>query len=176
MTDVPDWVAMTDGEELIWQDKPALLPYAVSLVSEVILIVLGLGIWLTSGFASLTGITSAPTVPVLAVSVWSLIGALAIAWGGLGILNTGFTWWSKHYVITTEEIYKKSGLISRSIKNTRLTEVQNTTFSQSILGRLGSYGNVGIYTAGTAGREIGFENVPSPETVVHTIAEERSPD
>lgn len=174
MPDVPDWVTMTDGEELIWQDKPALTPYFASLVGEVILITLGLAVSLTGDLSFVLGGSFDPGISVLSLSFWPLIGVVLIAWGGLGILSTGVKWWSKHYVVTSEEIYKKSGLISRSVKNTQLSEVQNTSFSQSIPGRLVSYGTVDIYTAGTAGREIGFEHVNDPDVVVSKIAEIRS--
>lgn len=174
MTDVPDWVTIGDGEEVVWQSKPSLTPYVLSLAGEVVLIALGLVVWVTGGLASLTGLSFDPEISVLSLSFWAVVGLGLIAWGGLGILSTGLGWWSHHYVVTTEEIYKKTGLVSRSVKNARLSDVQNTTFSQSVLGRLGSYGTVEVYTAGTGSREIGFEHAPDPESVVSRITEQRS--
>lgn len=174
MTDVPDWVTMADGEQVIWQSKPSLIPAVASLVGEVILIGLGVAVLITGDIASLVGLAFDPGISVLSLSFWTLVGLGLVSWGGLGILSTGLQWAGKHYVVTTEEIYKKSGLISRSVKNTRLSDVQNTTFSQSVLGRLGSYGTVEVYTAGTAGREIGLENAPNPDSVVSKIVERRS--
>lgn len=174
MTDKPSWVTLTDGEDVVWQGKPAIFPYVASLVGEVLLIVLGLGLWLTGGIGFLVGVSFDPGISVFSLSFWILVGLVLFAWGALGVGSTGLKWWSKHYVVTTDEIYKKSGLISRSVQSTRLADIQNTSFSQPMLGRLGSYGTVNIYTAGTAGREIGFEKVKNPNLVVSKITEQRS--
>ncbi len=173
MTDTPDWVTITDDEEIVWQGKPSPMPYIASLTGEIILVGVGFLVW-TAGGITLFGLSLDPGVTVLSLSFWTLVGLVLIAWGGLGIIRTGLTWWSKHYVVTTDEVYKKTGIVARSVKNTRLSEIQNTKFSQSILGRLGSYGTVDIYTAGTAGREIGLEHVSDPDTVATLITEKRS--
>lgn len=169
MSDVPDWVTLTQGEEVVWDAQPSLVPYLATLTGELVVVVIGVVIWLAGGLAPLLGTSFNPAVPVLSMSLWSVVAILLIGWGVLGIASTVLRWWSIRYLVTTEEIYKKTGLLSRTVANTRLEQVQNTAFTQSWLGRLTSYGDVQIDTAGTAGREIVFENVGDPDEIIETI-------
>jgi len=78
-------------------------------------------------------------------------------------------WWSTRYLVTSDEVYVKNGLFSRSVTNARLDQIQNTTFTQSALGRALSYGDVHMDTAGHAGTEIVFRNAADPDAVVAAI-------
>lgn len=169
MENSPDWVTLTSDEEILWQDQPAVLPYLLTLGGEVLLIVLGLAIVVAGGIGGLLGISTTPAVPILAISLSNTIAIILVLLGILGITSTMVTWWSTRYVITSEELYKKTGLFSRTVRNTRMEEVQNTSFQQSWFGRLASYGDVHIATAGTGGTEISYNRVPAPGDVMETI-------
>lgn len=172
MTDAPEWVTLTQGEEILWEAKPSMIPFLTSLTGELILIVLGFGVWLTGGFASVVGFEFNPVIGFLSLPIWTVVGLVLIGWGLLGIARTLVDWWSIHYVVTNAEIYKKSGFVSRTVQNTRLEQVQNTSFNQSLFGRLASYGAVQIDTAGTGGKEIVFEYVEKPDEVIELITRE----
>ena len=68
-------------------------------------------------------------------------------------------------MITTEEVYRKEGLISQDILKIRHDRIQNTTCSQSALERLFSLGDITIYTAGSDDLEILLTNVSQPQDV-----------
>jgi uncharacterized membrane protein YdbT with pleckstrin-like domain len=68
-------------------------------------------------------------------------------------------------VITSEEICVKHGLVSRDVTQIRIDRVQNTAYSQSVLERLCSFGDVEIYTAGSGTEDLVFRNVSRPERV-----------
>lgn len=169
MPDVPGWVTLTEGEEVLWDEHPSLLPYVTTLISEILLVLVGLAIIVAGGIGALIGLSLDIQVPVLAISLSTAIALLLIVFGGLGIVSTMITWWSTRYVITTDELYKKTGIVSRNVQNTRIGQVQNTSFDQSWLGRLASYGNVYISTAGTGGTEITFRHATGPSEVVELI-------
>ena len=101
-----------------------------------------------------------------------LIGGLLALMGLLGIGRSLLAWWAIVYLITSEEVYKKHGLISRTVTNVRLDQIQNTTFEQSVLGRLLSFGSVYIDTAGSGSTEVVLERVPRPQTVVSILTQQ----
>lgn len=169
MTDVPEWVTLTEGEEVIWANHPSILPYILALVGEIVLVLLGLIILVAGGIGALLGLSLNVQVPVLAISLSTAIALILILLGVAGIASSLVTRWSTRYVVTTDELYKKTGIISRTVQNTRIGQVQNTSFNQSWLGRLASYGDVFISTAGTGGTEITFRHAPAPAEVVETI-------
>lgn len=169
MPDTPEWVTVTPDEEILLQEQPAILPYLLTLVGEVVLIVLGLAIVVAGGIGALLGLSIDLSVSVLAISLSNTIAIILILLGVIGISRTMLRWWSTRYVITSEELYKKTGVVSRAVQNIRLQDVQNTSFEQSWFGRLASYGNVYIATAGTGGTEITFKHAGDPSSVVETI-------
>lgn len=169
MNDTPDWVTVTTDEEIIWQEQPAVLPYLLTIVGEIVLIVLGLAIIVAGGIGALLGLSIDLSVSVLAISLSTTIAIILLLLGGLGIARTMLRWWSTRYVITSDELYKKTGVVSRTVQNTRLEEVQNTSFDQSWVGRVASYGDVYVATAGTGGTEITFTHAHDPAGVVETL-------
>lgn len=80
-----------------------------------------------------------------------------------------------NYVITSAAVYKKTGILSRSVKRIEFDKVQNTSYQQSFIGSRFGYGTVDIATAGTGGVEVRFRNVASPREV-QTLINERSAD
>lgn len=146
-SDVPEWVHLTDDEELLWVGHPSLRPVAPFLAFGVLLILVGLA--LTS--VAPPGLWFVPLVLVpvglVIVARWYLVR------------------WAVKYAITSEEVYKKTGIISRDVTQLRLDRVQNTNFSQSLTERLFSYGDIRIDTAGTGDTELVFEDIDRPEKV-----------
>lgn len=165
MSTAPDWVTLTPDEAVVWQGRPTLHAYLGQIFPGVILLAFGVAIaGVSSGGGEIAGIELG--------QAGVLIGGILLAVGLFGILRPLLTWWSIVYLITTEEVYKKHGLVSRTVTNVRLDQIQNTSFRQSVLGRLLSYGSVHIDTAGSGGTEVVFESVPKPQTVVGILTEQ----
>lgn len=152
--DVPDWVTLTEGEEVLWEGHPSL-----RLITPAVIV----GLVLAFGGIALTLFLTDPLfrwVPLLAVP----IGLAIIAWSYISLVST-------HYVLTDEEVYRKTGLVNRSVAQIRLDRVQNTTCSQSIVERLFSYGDITIYTAGSDTMDITLDDVPRPNEVNRRLTE-----
>lgn len=145
--DVPDWVHLTDDEELVWTGHPSLRPVAPILAFGVLLILVGIG--LTSIAPPAFWYAPLVLVPVGLVIVvrWYLLR------------------WAVKYAITSEEVYKKTGILSRDVTQLRLDRVQNTSFSQSLVERLLSYGDIRVDTAGSGATELVFEDINRPDEV-----------
>ncbi|MFC7156711.1 PH domain-containing protein [Halomarina halobia] len=150
--DVPDWVTLGPNEQVVWSGHPSLYPAALSLVAGAVLFLLG------------------PVSFALLPEPWSLIGIGLLLAGIAVALVTYFRHRSTRYVITSNEVYEKRGLLSRQVTSLRMDRVQNTTYEQSFLQRLLSYGDVHIDTAGSGGTEIVFHNVTDPQEVSQLIS------
>ena len=93
------------------------------------------------------------------------IGILIIAVAYLNIKNTDF-------VVTDEGLYKKTGVLSRSVQKIGFEKIQNISFSQGIVGNYFGYGNVEISTAGGEGVEMRFSGIDDPKSVQERIGKE----
>lgn len=91
-----------------------------------------------------------------------LIGLFIIAGSYLQRENT-------QYVVTTDGLYKKTGVLSRDVQRIDFGKVQNTSYSQGFFGSRFGYGNVDISTAGGSGIEMQFRSVPEPREVQELI-------
>lgn len=91
-----------------------------------------------------------------------LIGLFIIAGSYLQRENT-------QYVVTTDGLYKKTGVLSRDVQRIDFGKVQNTSYSQGFFGSRFGYGNVDISTAGGSGIEMQFGAVPEPREVQELI-------
>ena len=152
--DVPDWVTLTEGEEVLWTGHPSLRLIAPAVV---------VGLALALGGIVLTVFLTDPTIRWLPL-VGVPIGLALIAWSYVSHVST-------RYILTTEEIYQKDGLINRNVAQIRLDRVQNTTYHQSVIERLFSYGDITIYTAGSDTMDITLADVPNPQTVNRRLTE-----
>lgn len=104
-------------------------------------------------------------VPALVVGIplsVVLVGLFVIAGAYLHRENT-------EYVVTTEALYRKSGVLSRNVQRVDFGKVQNTTYSQGFFGTQFGYGSVEISTAGGAGVELSFDSVADPKAVQERI-------
>jgi len=103
-----------------------------------------------------------PAIVIGIPLVLLLIGVLVIVGAILQRRNTTF-------LVTTDGLYKKTGIISRDVQKIEFGKVQNISFSQGPLGNLVGYGNVDISTAGGSGVEMQFRSVPDPKSVQEQI-------
>lgn len=107
----------------------------------------------------------ASIVPALAVGLplcLVLVGIPIVASAYLSLRNT-------HYVVTTSGLYRKSGILSRDVQKVGFDKVQNTSYSQGILGSYVGFGNVDVSTAGGSGVEMQFGSVENPREVAELV-------
>jgi uncharacterized membrane protein YdbT with pleckstrin-like domain len=152
--DAPDWVTLTEGESVLWDGHPSLRLIAPAVV---------IGLVVALGGIALAVVLTEPVIrwlPLLGVP----IGLAIVGWSYVSLVST-------HYVLTTEEVYHKTGLVNRNVAQIRLDRVQNTTCSQSITERLFSYGDITIYTAGSETMDITLDDVPNPQQVNRRLTE-----
>ncbi|POG55017.1 PH domain-containing protein [Haloferax marisrubri] len=77
-----------------------------------------------------------------------------------------------NYVVTSDALYRKTGVLSRSVQRIEFDKVQDTSYSQTFLGAQFGYGSVNISTAGGSGIEMSFQNVAEPQSL-QTLVNER---
>lgn len=92
------------------------------------------------------------------------VGLVVIAGAYLRLTNTA-------YVISTESVYKKTGVLSRTVTDIGHEKIQDTSYSQSVVGRYFGFGTVEISTAGGSGVEMRLAYVPDPLAVQSRLDE-----
>ena len=118
-------------------------------------------------------------IGVILIGVAAAIGALASGTGvaiGAGavalllVLLVGFVKRSAtRYVITTERLRIRRGLLSKKTQETRIERVQNVNTDQSLRERMLRVGTVDFDTAGTDDSEFRFVGIASPAEVVNAV-------
>jgi uncharacterized membrane protein YdbT with pleckstrin-like domain len=139
---VDEWMARSDDEDVLWSGTPRITTTLPAAVVGLLLVVVGVGGAVTQN------------QPVL--SVFALFG-LGVAIGAyLRVANT-------HYVVTDHALYRKTGVFSRHVERVSLRRVQNSAFTQGVLGSQFDYGNVSVEAAG--GGSIAFTAIDDPRAV-----------
>ncbi|NGM68977.1 PH domain-containing protein [Natronolimnobius sp. AArcel1] len=154
----PDWLHLTDEEEIVWESRPHPIAMGprVPLALAIVLVGVVLAGW---------GVTDSGIAIVALFGVVLMIAGLIVA--GIQYI----IWTNTRYVITSDELYKKYGIISRDVTQFRLDRVQNTSLQQSTVGRVFGYGNLTVYTAGSGEPELTFERTPRPERASSVLNE-----
>lgn len=157
MSDAPSWATLADDERVVWNGRPVIYHFLDGVVGGGVLaaVAVAVAVFWPPG----TGVPR--TVPAAAVGG---LAALVALWP---LVQR----WSITYLVTTHQVYVKRGLVSRTVKNLHVEQIQNTSFTESLLGRLLSYGNVRIDTAGSEGPEMVLRNVADPDEVLGLIAQ-----
>jgi uncharacterized membrane protein YdbT with pleckstrin-like domain len=91
------------------------------------------------------------TVLGIAVLLWLVLSAKAI-----------LAWVFTNYVLTSERIIVRKGMIARSGTEIPLENINNVLFSQRVLERMLGYGDVIVESAGSMGQSV-LDNIPDPE-------------
>jgi len=142
------WVTLGPDESVVWRGKPSpyLVKYWIGVAAAVLLAGVVLLVWLLP-------------------ADWSWLGWLVVA-GGLGLGGYAYVAYrSVFYVLTTEKVYRKTGLVRTDVETVRLERVQNVSFSQSLLQRLVRCGDLTIVTAGSGTTGLVLRSVNHPSTV-----------
>lgn len=112
--------------------------------------------------------------PRLVGSFWSFAVGVLLAPLGIGLLviaATYLTVTNTAYVITTDRVYKKTGVLSRNVTDIGHAKIQDTGYRQGFVGTQLGFGTVEISTAGGSDVELRFSAVPDPLSVQSTLDE-----
>lgn len=113
---------------------------------------------------------------VAAVGV--IVGLISGFWLGLVVgaallallLLVGFVKrMSTTYLVSTQRLYIRRGLLSKHMQQTRIDRVQNVNTAQSVRDRLLRVGTVDFDTAGTDDSEFRFVGIANPTAVVAAV-------
>lgn len=92
------------------------------------------------------------------------IGGIALLCLLVLVLPRYLRWATTHFVLTTDRLIFRSGVLSKLSKEIPLERVNDVTYSQSLWERLIRAGDLFIESAGERGQSI-FEDIPRPEGV-----------
>jgi len=117
------------------------------------------------------------SVAVLVLTdLWLVWLALLVAADAYLVIRPLVNWWFTRYVLTTERLITRVGLIAQSGVEIPLERITNVNFSQSVFERLLGAGDLLIESAGTSGQSK-FSNIPHPDdfqTLLYKVREKRT--
>jgi uncharacterized membrane protein YdbT with pleckstrin-like domain len=136
---------LTEDEEVLDQFRPHWKVVLPALLWAMLLAALG-------GLAvAVAGTEWTVAVAAIVVAVWALMTA-----------RTLVRWWFTHYVLTTERIIVRHGMIARSGREIPLENINNVVFEQRVMERLLGYGDVLVESASSQGRNR-LADIPDPQ-------------
>lgn len=97
----------------------------------------------------------------LDVLQWILIAALAV-FAVIFVVKPLVDWYTTRYVLTSERLITRTGLIAKAGVEIPLDRITNVNFSQSIIERLLGAGDLLIESAGSTGQSR-FKDIPHPD-------------
>lgn len=106
---------------------------------------------------------------------WGITGIAVVAWLVLGFYPL-IAWFFTLYVLTNERLIRRSGILARHGLEIPLEQINDVTFTQTILERVLRSGDLLIESAGTQGQSK-FSNIPEPEefhSLLYKVREDRS--
>jgi uncharacterized membrane protein YdbT with pleckstrin-like domain len=143
-------VDLHPGEEVIFDGHPnwrALLAFYV---------------YGTIGAAAVGLIVALIDSTGLGVVVGLVVLALVIVVGFIRRMATS-------YVVSTQRLYIRRGILSKRVQQTRIDRVQNVNSEQTVLARILRIGTVDFDTAGTDDSDFTFRGIASPHKVVAAV-------
>jgi uncharacterized membrane protein YdbT with pleckstrin-like domain len=138
------------GEEIVFEGHPSwrgvLSFYVYGIVAAVLV---GIVVGLIAG-------------PVIGSSI-AVAGIAAVILGGL--LKRIAT----HYVVTTQRLRIRRGILAKKVQQTRIDRVQNVNTDQGFIERVLRVGTVDFDTAGTDDSDFTFRGIANPDEVVAAV-------
>ncbi|MDQ3877241.1 MAG: PH domain-containing protein [Actinomycetota bacterium] len=101
-------------------------------------------------------------------TIWAIAALVLVLWfSGRPVI----TWLFTHFILSTDRIITRHGMIAKRSREIPLERVNDVTFSQSIFQRLLGAGDIVLESAGERGQEV-ISNVRHPQKVHLRIYEE----
>lgn len=138
------------GEEIVFEGHPSWRSVLQFYAAGVVLVAVA---------AAIGALVSGAAIAILAGGVVLAIVVL------VGLVKRSST----RYVITTERLHIRRGILSKATQETRIQRVQNVNTEQSLFARLLQVGTVDFDTAGSDDSEFRFVGVGSPNEVVRAV-------
>jgi uncharacterized membrane protein YdbT with pleckstrin-like domain len=138
------------GEEIVFEGRPSWRSI--------------LGFYLKGILIAAAAGVIAALIETVALGVAIGVGVFAIV-VGIGALKRLAT----HYMVTTQRLHIRRGILSRHVQQTRLDRVQNVNTNQSLLERMLRVGTVDFDTAGTEDGDFTFHGIAQPSEVVAAV-------
>jgi uncharacterized membrane protein YdbT with pleckstrin-like domain len=143
-------VDLHPGEQVVYEGHPtwrALLTYYVSAV----------------GGAVVVGVIVALAA---SVGVGIIVGAVLL---GLALLVGFIRRMATVYMVSTQRLYIRRGILSKRVQQTRIDRVQNVNTDQSFLERVLRVGKVDFDTAGSDDSDFTFVGISNPDGVISAV-------
>lgn len=148
-----DDLNLAPAETVLWTGHPRLTAVLPAVGLGLVILAVGTGLVVVGeGLAGLVG--GLLLAAGLAIPVWSY----------LRIVNTVFT-------LTDSSLYRRTGVLSRSVRQAGLDRVQDSSFTQHARGRLFGYGTITFELAG--GSAIRFDRIDGPDAVRQLVDRHR---
>jgi uncharacterized membrane protein YdbT with pleckstrin-like domain len=143
----PDSI-LTDDETVIRQFRPHWRMLAIPLL------------WVIAAIVAIVLVYEVLPVDNSTVDL-ILVVAILLALLPLAVAPV-FNWWFTIYVLTTERLITRTGVIARSGIELPLENINNVLFTQNILERVLQSGDLLIESAGESGQSK-FSDIPNPD-------------
>jgi uncharacterized membrane protein YdbT with pleckstrin-like domain len=149
------------------------VPFPPKLLNETEEVVLDLRPhwWFLIGPVFWTAIATAATVGVAVLdlpnALW-LVGLAAMGAMLLWLLVRVLRWTTTNFVVTTDRLIFRSGVVAKRGKEIPLERINDISFNQSILERLLGAGDLIIESGGERGQQF-FTDIPKPARVQNEI-------
>lgn len=162
MSTNPDWLRLDEGEDVVWTGHPrtrSILRTVGRVAVPVVVVAVAIAALLT------TDQVTVPQQPLFAILGLAVLYALArIGWAYVRIRNVD-------YVLTTTNLYKKTGVFSETVTRVGIDRIQSTQLTKDITGNLFDYGSIDVSTAGSSGTELRITDLDDPGTFQDALRE-----
>jgi uncharacterized membrane protein YdbT with pleckstrin-like domain len=138
------------GEQVVFEGHPswrALLSFYIG------------GVAAAAAVGLVVGLITSVVVGVLVAA--ALVGILIL----FGLVKRTAT----RYMVSTQRLYIRRGMLAKRVQQTRIDRVQNVNTEQSFRERLLRVGTVDFDTAGTDDSEFRFVGIANPGEVVNAV-------
>lgn len=111
-----------------------------------------------------------------ATFVWWLTAIVVVGLLAFFFVRPLIAWWTTRYVLTTERLITRTGLIAKSGVEIPLERITNVNFNQTVIERMLAAGDLLIESAGSAGQSK-FTDIPHPDSfqaLLYKVREQRS--
>jgi uncharacterized membrane protein YdbT with pleckstrin-like domain len=143
---------LSEDEELIYDLRPHWLTLVVPVLITLAVLVAVLAAWV---------VTPAGDLQQPARLVVGVLGVVVLL---VTVAGRVLRWATTHFVLTTERLIFRSGLVAKFGREIPLERINDVTFSQSLFERLVGAGDLLIESAGEHGQSR-FANIRDPEAV-----------
>lgn len=95
--------------------------------------------------------------------------ALGALWLLVAIIHAALNVIGETYIFTDRRVVKKSGIISTTKTEVRVSDIRAVVVRKTLVGRLLKYANIAIGTAAVGDMEVVMCNVSNADTITQTI-------